>query len=158
MYNYGDNVYYDNGTVYYGDEAHCSAEEYADQAQQLATSAPTKVADDTEWMQLGVFALAEDENGSEDVTPKLYLQLAVTKDGVIAGTLYDANSDKTQDVSGMVDKKSQRAAWAIEDKTSPIMETGINNLTKDTAPALLHFDDGQTQQWLLARVDENDLP
>ena len=157
MYNYGDNVYYDSGTVYYDDEAYCSVEEYADQAQQIATSAPAEVADDAEWMQLGVFAITEDEEGSEDVTPNLYLQLAVTKDGVIAGTVYDANTGKTQNVSGMVDKESQRAAWAIEDKTSPIMETGIINLTKDTAPALLHFDDGQTQQWLLARVDEEDL-
>jgi hypothetical protein len=34
------------------------------------------------------------------------------------------------------------------------METGIYNLTKDTAPALVHFADGQTQQWLLVRLDE----
>jgi len=34
------------------------------------------------------------------------------------------------------------------------METGIYNLTKDDAPALLHFEDGQTQQWLLVRLDD----
>jgi hypothetical protein len=34
------------------------------------------------------------------------------------------------------------------------METGIYNLTKDDAPALLHFSDGQTQQWLMVRLDE----
>ena len=52
----------------------------------------------------------------------------------------------------MVDKQSQRAAWLISGKTRPIMETGIFNLTKDTAPALVHFADGQTQQWLLVRL------
>jgi hypothetical protein len=34
------------------------------------------------------------------------------------------------------------------------METGIANLTKDTAPVLVHFEDGQTQQWLLVRLEE----
>jgi hypothetical protein len=34
------------------------------------------------------------------------------------------------------------------------METGIVNLTEDTAPALVHFEDGQTQQWLLVRLEE----
>jgi hypothetical protein len=36
------------------------------------------------------------------------------------------------------------------------METGIVNLTQDTAPALVHFDDGSTQQWLLVRLDKPD--
>ena len=54
----------------------------------------------------------------------------------------------------MVDKKSQRAAFVVSGKTSPILETGIVNLTKDEAPALLHFSDGQSQQWLLVRLEE----
>ena len=39
-------------------------------------------------------------------------------------------------------------------KTRPIMETGIVNLTENTAPALVHFEDGQTQQWLMVRLEE----
>jgi hypothetical protein len=34
------------------------------------------------------------------------------------------------------------------------METGIANLTEDSAPALIHFADGQTQQWLMVRLNE----
>jgi hypothetical protein len=34
------------------------------------------------------------------------------------------------------------------------MEVGIGNLTKDTAPALVHFPDGSTQQVLLVRVEK----
>jgi hypothetical protein len=34
------------------------------------------------------------------------------------------------------------------------METGISNLTQETAPALIHFDDGQTQQVLIVRLEE----
>ena len=35
------------------------------------------------------------------------------------------------------------------------METGLSNLTQDTAPALIHFADGQTQQWLMVRMPED---
>ena len=34
------------------------------------------------------------------------------------------------------------------------METGIGNLTKDTAGALVHFANGDTQQWLLTRLND----
>ena len=37
------------------------------------------------------------------------------------------------------------------------METGLSNLTQDTAPALIHFTDGQTQQWLMVRIPEPKL-
>ena len=37
---------------------------------------------------------------------------------------------------------------------SELMETGISNLTEDTAPALIHFADGSTQQWLMVRLEE----
>jgi hypothetical protein len=58
----------------------------------------------------------------------------------------------------MVDKESQRAAWGVQGKERPIIETGISNLTQDSAPALIHFADGQTQQWLLVRLDEPNAP
>jgi hypothetical protein len=34
------------------------------------------------------------------------------------------------------------------------METGVANLTQDTTPALIHFADGTTQQWLLVRMEQ----
>ncbi len=34
------------------------------------------------------------------------------------------------------------------------METGISNLTQDTAGVLVHFANGDTQQWLLVRLDQ----
>ena len=104
-------------------------------------------------MTLGVFALTQDVESS-DTDPTIYLQLAVSKQGVVAGTVYNSATDKSAEIEGMVDQKSQRAAWAIANKSSPIMETGINSLTKDDAPALLHFSDGQTQQWLMVRLEE----
>jgi hypothetical protein len=34
----------------------------------------------------------------------------------------------------------------------------VANLTQDTAPALVHFADGQTQQWLMVRMPETMAP
>ena len=34
------------------------------------------------------------------------------------------------------------------------METGIYNLSESEAGALLHFEDGQTQEWTMVRLDD----
>jgi hypothetical protein len=151
-YSYGDNIHYQDDTVYYGDNAVATSEEYAQQAQTLATSAPEPAAD-SEWLPLGVFAMTQDGQSSGP-PPTIFLQLTVSKEGVIAGTVTNTETDTVQAIEGLVDKKTQRTAWVIEGKDSPIMETGIANLTRDEAPALLHFADGQTQQWLLVRLEE----
>src|SRR5262249_11417072 len=79
-------------------------------------------------------------------------QLAVNQQGLIRGNYYDALMDSTQPVSGSVDKKTQRAAWAIGDKKSTVFETGFYNLTQDQTPVLVHFGKDRTQQWLLVRL------
>jgi hypothetical protein len=151
-YNYGENIYYEGDSVYYGDNAVATSEQYADQAQTLAESAP-EPPDDSEWLPLGVFAMTQD-GAASGPAPTIFLQLNVSKEGVIAGTVTNTETDKVQPIEGMVDKKSQRTAWVVQGKDSPIMETGIANLANDEAPALLHFADGQTQQWLLVRLEE----
>lgn len=80
--------------------------------------------------------------------------MAISKEGIISGTLHNTATNSTQTIEGMADKTSQRSAWTIARKTRPIMETGISNLTENTAPALVHFDDGQTQQWLMVRLED----
>ena len=152
-YSYGDSVYYEGDSVYQGDQVVASAEEYTQQAEEIATSAPEVAPDKAEWMTLGVFALTPDGQASGP-DPTLFLQLAISKEGVISGTLRNTATESTQTIEGMADKASQRAAWTVAGKTRPIMETGISNLTEDTAPALVHFADGQTQQWLLVRLEE----
>ena len=123
------------------------------QAETIIESAPEVAPEQAEWMPLGVFALTQDGQKSGP-NPSLFLQLAISKQGVIAGTLRNTATESTQEVEGMVDKQSQRAAWNVKGKTRPIMETSVLNLTEDTAPALVHFADGQTQQWLLVRLEE----
>ena len=152
-YDYGTNLYYEGDNVYYNDEVLCTSEEYATQAQEIASSVPEDVdPDNVEWMPLGVFALTQNEGSVEDST--LYMQLAISKDGIIAGTFQNTATDKSLEVEGTIDRDSQRAAWGPVGESWPIMETGIYNLTENEASALLHFGDGQTQQWSMVRLDE----
>ncbi|MEX2168202.1 MAG: hypothetical protein WD851_02740 [Pirellulales bacterium] len=152
-YNYGENVYYEDGSVYYGDQPVATEVEYAEQAEAIATSVPESKPADEDWMPLGVFALTADgePTGAE---PTMFMQLAVSKQGIINGTFQNTATKSVQAIEGMVDKQTQRAAWTATGKTRPLIETGIVNLTQDTTPVLVHFADGTTQQWLLIRMDK----
>jgi hypothetical protein len=130
----------------------CTAEEYAEQAQEIATSVPEVDVDKVDWLPLGVFALAQPESSTEDAT--LFFQLAISKEGIIAGTFQNTATDESFEVEGTIDRDSQRAAWGKVDASWPIMETGIYNLSENEADALLHFEDGQTQQWTMVRMDD----
>jgi hypothetical protein len=150
-YDYGENIYYQDGTVYSEGQVVSTTEEYVAATQQIATTAPKNKSPD--WMPLGVFAMTQDGQASGP-TPTMFLQLNVSKDGIIAGTFHNASTNTTQPIEGMVDRERLRAAWVVSGKDRPLMEAGIFNLTNDSAPALLHFADGQTQQWLLVRLEE----
>ena len=82
------------------------------------------------------------------------MQLAISKEGIIAGSFQNTSTGKAIEVQGTIDEKSQRAAWGPVGESWPIMETGIYNLTENEAGALLHFADGKTQQWTMVRLDE----
>ena len=132
----------------------CPAASVRKESSRNSRAKPADVsADDVEWLPLGVFALTPDGEASGP-DPTLFLQLAISREGIISGTLHNSATDSTQTVEGMADKKTQRCAWNVVGKSRPIMETGIVNLTEDTAPALVHFADGQTQQWLMVRLEE----
>jgi len=63
-------------------------------------------------------------------------------------------SDSTMNITGKVDKKSQRAAWTIGDKKTPVYEAGISNLTQQQTTILVHRDGGKVEQMMLVRVDD----
>jgi hypothetical protein len=149
-YGYGGNVYYEGNTVYIG-ENEVPLAQYETAVYQLATNVPTvDNPDEMEWLPLGVFAISKD---GDNAVPNMFLQLAVSKEGIIAGTYQNKTTGKTESVEGMVDKSNQRAAWTIVGKNSPIMETGLPNLTQNEASAMMHFSDGQAQQWLMVRIE-----
>lgn len=151
-YDFGDNVFYDNDIVYMDGEQVATADEYYQQATQLASIAKDEPADKTEWLPLGVFALSRGDTGVSNTV----LQLAVSKEGVISGTYYNSDTDIARPIKGSVDQKTQRAAWTFADgkDTDIVMEAGINNLTQDQSDLLVHFGKGITQQWLMVRLQE----
>lgn len=147
-------VYYSDGSVYYGDQS-VPASDYAAQAAGIVESAPEiENTDDMEWLPLGVFALTSDDN--PDAIPNMFLQLAVSKEGIIAGTYQNKETGETESVEGMVDPESTRAAWTIAGKSSPIMETTIDGLTRNETGVLVHFAGGETQQWMMLHLENPD--
>jgi hypothetical protein len=152
-YDYGESTYYEEGQVYQDGQPIATEEQYAEQAAAIATTAPTIDPATAEWMTLGVFALTQDGQAT-GTTPNLFMQLAVSKEAVLSGTFKNMATGQTQTLEGAVDKNTKRAAWCVAGQQRPIAETGIENLTQDQAPVLIHFADGTTQQWLMVRLNE----
>ena len=151
-YGAGGNVYYEGDTVY-ANGTEIPAPEYAAQAEEIATSVPeVEEPAEIEWLPLGVFTLTQDSDA--ETLPNMFIQLAVSKEGILAGTYQNKTTGKSESLEGMVDQKSQRAAWTVVDKNTPILETGIANLTENEASVLVHFADGKTQQWLMVRLEK----
>ena len=57
-------------------------------------------------------------------------------------------------MQGSGDKKTQRAAWTVGDRKTPVYEVGIANLTKDETAMLVHFDKNKSQQWTLVWIEK----
>jgi hypothetical protein len=156
-YDYGGSVVYEDDAVYVGGQAAGTPVQYAEQAmaiadsgaQQLAAAeAQPQAAAAMEWLPLGVYTITKEQGGE----PTRFLQLAVNKDGLIAGTYYNALTKEALAVQGAVDKTTQRAAWYAGENQNTVMEAGIYNLTEEQAPALIHFGTGEQQQVLLVRL------
>ena len=115
------------------------------------TGAAAEAPSDGDWLPLGVFALTKANEKNSIVT----IQLAVNKQGVIRGNYTDTKTGKTMVIQGAVDKQTQRVAFTVGDNISNLIETGLYNLTKDEAPALVHVSSDKTAQYLLVRLDKD---
>lgn len=152
-YDYGGNVTYDNDNVYVDGQDVGSSDEYYQQAQSLAaTGSQDDVSNEGDWLPLGVFALCRAGHDKSTVS----IQLAVNKQGIVRGNYTDTFSDKPMAIEGSVDKKTQRVAFTVADRTTTVFETGLYNLTKDEAPILIHFGKDRTEQWMLVRLKQPD--
>jgi len=153
-YNYGNDIVYDDGNVYYGGQPAGTSQQYYQEAVSLAgAGANAEVPSDAQWLPLGVFGLMAD--GKK--TPDMVFQLAVDKQGAIRGNYYDKVTQANLPVTGQIDKKNQRAAWSVSANGKQIVvETGLYNLTQNESTALVHFGADDTQQELLVRVKQPD--
>ena len=159
-YGTGGNVYYEGDTVYVNGQEAGSAADYAQQAQQLADSGAEQLAQpaakdnaEEQWLPLGVFALS---TSADETSPTFVMQLAVNKQGVISGTMFNTVTKKSKPIQGAVDPKTQRASWFAGDNKDNVAETGIYNLTKDEAPVLVHFGTDRTEEYTLVRLPPPD--
>jgi hypothetical protein len=153
-YDYGESVVYTGDTVVINGETEIPAETYVQQATDLATAGKEAKADPKtdEFQPLGVFAMVgEGETKSTNI-----FQLAVNKEGVIRGEYYNATTDTTEPVYGSVDKKTQRAAWTVGERKSPVYEAGIANLTRDETTMMVHYTKDNSQQFTLVRLEKPD--
>jgi hypothetical protein len=152
-YDYGNTITYQDNSVYVNGQDVGTAQQYYDQAQGLATTgAQADASTDEQWMPLGIFAMSKAGNNSANMD----FQLAVNKDGMIRGNYTNPVSNSVEPISGSVDKKTQRAAWSVGGNKDTVIETGLYNLTKDEAPALVHFGADRTEQWILVRIKKDD--
>jgi hypothetical protein len=150
-YDYGGNVVTQPTVVYVNGDAAGTPEQYSDQASQIAaTGVSAQPNQDSKWLPLGVFALVEgDATSSDDI-----FQLAVNPQGIIRGNYQNVQSNQVEQISGSVDKTTQRAAWTIGSDQTPVYEAGVANLTRDATPLLVHIGDGQSRQVSLIRLEQ----
>ncbi|MFH1301255.1 MAG: hypothetical protein ABIK07_09350 [Planctomycetota bacterium] len=122
---------------------------YETQATQIADSVPPP-DDASEWMSVGVFAIMPEGTEDVDVT----VQLAVGKNGAVAGTYYKKEGNITLPLKGAVDEKNQRVAWKVGDEDPITMETGLDSLTKDQSKVIIYFSGGVSETWNMQRIDQ----
>jgi hypothetical protein len=156
-YGPGGNVYYTDNYVYYDNQRYLADDQYYRQVYDLAHSVPTidaSAAARIEWIPLGVFAAGRNENENVQRT----LQLAVNKNGVMSGTYYNPQNGQVHPLLGMVDDRTQRAAWAFADGEHQeiVFETSIYNLTEPESTMMVHYgpraDDAEV--WHLVRLEQ----
>jgi hypothetical protein len=156
-YGPGEYIYCYNDVVYVNGQWFEPAPVYYDRTVTLAQSAPViapEAAQQIEWLPLGVFVVSREGV----VDNNLLVQLAVTGEGVIGGTVLNQATGTTFDIKGTVDKQSQRAAWTYTDETGKqiAMETSIYNLTQPESTAMLHNGPEDLEVVELVRLEQPD--
>src|SRR5262249_8127985 len=149
---YGSNVVNDGDVVYVNNQPVASAPVYAQQAIELADVTPPPIDTQIEWMPMGTWALMSDKN---DDNPSKFLQLAVSKQGLVSGTYYNRSTDQSAELEGQVDPLTQRICVRAPGQSSPVvLEVGVYNLTQNATPCLMHFGTDNTQTWYLVRLEQ----
>lgn len=147
---------YENNNVFINGQQVATTSEFAQSAATLATVPPPATeqeAEQADWLPLGVFAISTGENDTE---PNRVVQLAINKQGIVSGTLYNYDTDEAIAVQGQVDRQTQRVAIRLGDLEDVVVETGLYNLTQDEAPVLVHFRTDKIEEYLLIRLESEE--
>lgn len=119
-------------------------------ARELAAKGEPEPAKEAAFLPLGVFTLAP-ENQTEATA---MLQLAASKDGTLRGTYHDLLSNANHPIRGSIDKTTHRVAWTFGSHGKTTFQTVLAVLTEPSGPVSVHYDNGQTRQWVIARYDD----
>lgn len=154
-YGPGEYIHCLDGVVYVNGRWFQPAPLYYQQTVLLVDSAPTftpQQAVEVQWMPLGVFAVTQDGVANAN----LLVQLAVTPDGVLGGTVLNQQTGVSFEAKGTVDKTSQRAVWSYVDQTGTriVMESSVFNLTQPQATGLIHYSPNNIQVIELVRLED----
>lgn len=156
----GESVTYNSGDTVVVNGESGSSQQYADQANAIASNYDSLTADmpppepgtsvaTEDWLPLGLYALTPDGGG--DATQ--YYQLMVNKKGAISGVFHDLTNDTSTPIEGAVDPKTKIAAWKVAGSTNTT-ETGFYNLTEPQTDVLIHDGNGSSKQVLLVRIEQ----
>lgn len=102
-----------------------------------------------DWLPMGTFAFLDSEGETET---NRVIQLATNKEGQIRGNYVDEQTGTVKQLIGAVDSKTQRVALRFVDEEQTVIECGLWNLTQDTVPVLVHYDEDDTDQQTLVRL------
>ncbi len=98
-YDYGNTVVYRDNYVYVDGSQVASTDQYYEQAESITQSVPENVTtEQVEWMPLGVFAVAEESAADSG----MLIQLAVSRQGIVAGTFFNEATEDSRPIEGMV--------------------------------------------------------
>jgi hypothetical protein len=151
-YGYGDNVVVTDTEVYFSGLRAASLFDYAQAAAELAAAGAKEPAKTARWRSLGTFALVPPQR----FNARAYVTLSVSRVGFVRGTYVDALTKQPVPIIGAVDRAYQRVAWTTGEKGTTVFDTGLDNLTRATAPLLVHYETKRTEQWLTVRVRADD--
>ena len=166
-----NNITYEGDNVYMNGQPVGTAQQYYQQAQQLASAATapqeypsqyaqqysnpdsepgdTPAADANEqWQALGVFALAEP--GQKD--SNMLLQLAINQKGILRGNYTNQLTNENSQIYGALDKKTQRISWTIGTNNSTVFDTSLADLVNDNSQVLVHYGPSNTRTMALIRL------
>lgn len=104
-----------------------------------------------EWYPLGVYSLV---TGPYDNGTRM-MQLAVDRQGNVAGSYYDLITDTSHNVSGRIYQKSQNVYWTLSSNKNLKFRSSLGQLTQPQGTVIAKLPGGD-QQWQLVRLENYD--
>ena len=146
-YLYDRNIIFHGDVIYVNRQPIASYKDFILSARYVSDSADKP--DSSGWLPLGSFVVSNSNTTS--LNPQA-IQLAVNREGIIAGIYAHWHSKSVHSVQGIVNPLTQRVVFTIGDKYYITMETGLANFLENEIRLWVHLPDEHSETWLLARL------